>query len=253
MRGARGLLLLAIVVILSWLGFAYRIQRKAIDRQTPAKPNLLPSNLNGTSLDWNHVEYDPSGRKTSEIWARKLKQEQDSSRVELEQVRVHLFHKEGSLYDLFESPAATFQPGDQKLYADGPVSITLAVPTEGEPTHRLVSIQTSGVTLDKQTAKASTDRPADFVFENGTGKCVGASYDPETKELHMNSNVELNLQARGPNGKPMKLESGQLVYKELNSQIFLSPWARLTRDTSTLEGGDTVVCTSRQSMTPWGC
>src|SRR4029453_18266182 len=64
MRGARGLLLLAIVVILSWLGFACKIQRKVIDQQTPAKPNLLPSNLNGTKLDWNRSEYDAKdGRK----------------------------------------------------------------------------------------------------------------------------------------------------------------------------------------------
>src|SRR5262249_51082516 len=68
-----------------------------------------------------------------------------------------------------------------------------------------------------------------------------ATYDPNTKELQMHANVELNLNARGPNGKPMKLESGELVYKELASQILLFPWARLKRDTSTLEGGDTVV------------
>src|SRR5206468_1877249 len=111
----------------------------------------------------------------------------------------------------------------------------------GQPTHRLVSIHTSGVTFDRKTNKASTDRPADFTFENGAGKCVGAAYDPNSKELQMRSKVELNLKARGPSGKPMKLESGQLIYKELGSQILLSPWARLVRDTSTLEGGDTVV------------
>src|SRR6185436_13824272 len=47
--------------------------------------------------------------------------------------------------------------------------------------------------------------------------------------------------ARGANGKPMKLESGHLVYRELDATIVLSPWVRLKRDTSTLEGGDTVV------------
>src|SRR5262249_6710206 len=34
---------------------------------------------------------------------------------------------------------------------------------------------------------------------------------------------------------------GRLVYQELNSKILLSPWARLTRDTSVLEGGETIV------------
>jgi lipopolysaccharide export system protein LptA len=175
------------------------------------------------------------------MWARNFNQEMDSARVQLEGVRLHLFHKRGDLYDRVESPVAVFQPGDNKLYSEGEVLITLAVPAEGLPAHRLVSIHSSGVTIDRKTGEASTDRRADFVFQNGTGKCVGATYNPNSKELQMRANVELNLNARGPRSKPMKLESGQLIYKELGSQILLFPWARLTRDTSVLEGGDTIV------------
>ena len=57
----------------------------------------------------------------------------------------------------------------------------------------------------------------------------------------MNSAVQLNLNARGPNGKPMQVESGQLVYKEQLSQILLFPWARLKRNASTIDGADTTV------------
>jgi lipopolysaccharide export system protein LptA len=241
MRGARWSLLLVIFAILGWLGFTYRTQRSAVERQAPKRPDLLPVDLSGKADDWHWIKYDEKGLKIVEIWSHKFKQEKDSSRLDLEGVRLHLFHQKRDQFDSIQSPAATFQPNEDKLYSDGEVLITLAVPTEGQPTHRLVSIHTSGVTFDSKSGKASTDRAADFTFENGTGKCIGATYDPNTKELQMNSAVELNLRGRGPDAQPMHLESGQLVYKEQLSQILLSPWARLKRDTSTIEGGDTIV------------
>ena len=195
MRGARWLLLVAICAILGWLRFAYLNQRRAVEANAPAKPAMLPMGIDGKAEDWHRVETDEKGRKVVEMWARNFKQEKDSARVQLEGVRLHLFHKRGDLYDRVESPVAIFQPGDNKLYSEGEVLITLAVPAEGLPAHRLVSIHSSGVTIDRKTGEASTDRPADFVFQNGTGKCVGAIYNPNSKELQMRANVELNLNA----------------------------------------------------------
>ncbi len=235
------MLLLAIFAILGWLGFTYRTQRSEIEKQAPARPDMLPVDVAGKAADWHIVKSDPEGRKIVEIWARNFKQEKDSSRMDLDGVRLNLFHQKTNQFDRVESPFATYQPNEDKLYSDVKVLITLAVPNEGKPTHRLVSISTSGVTFDTKTAKTSTDRAADFTFQNGTGKCVGAVYDPNTRELQMNSGVELHLDARSPKSKPMKLESGQLIYKESSAQILLFPWARLTRDTSVTEGADTIV------------
>ena len=55
MRGTRGLLLLAILAILSGIGVTYRAQKKALQKQSPAKPPLLPLELSGfgTSLTGN--------------------------------------------------------------------------------------------------------------------------------------------------------------------------------------------------------
>src|SRR2546430_12566645 len=61
-----------------------------------------------------------------------------------------------------------------------------------------------------------------------------------SKELQMRSSVELNLIARGPHGKPMKLEAGQLLYKELDSKILLSP--RSEEHTSELQSQSNLVC-----------
>ena len=235
------MLLLAICAILGWLGSTYSNRRRALEAQSPARPDLLPAGVSGASKDWYFRKTDEKGRTLVEIWAKNFKQEKNASDVQLEGVRLHLIKNGGDKFDLVESPSATFQPSQDKLYADGEVSITLDVPAQDPPAHRLVSIRTSGVTFNNKTALTSTDRPADFTFENGTGRCVGATYDPNTKELQMRASVELNLKARGEKGQPMKLEAGQLVYNEQGSSIVLSPWARLTRETSTLEGGQTFV------------
>src|SRR5262245_14914796 len=152
MRGARWLLLLSICAIVGWLGFTYRIQRSALDRQAPARPDLLPAGISGASKDWYFRKTDEKGLTLVEVWARNFKQEKDASHIELEGVRLHLIHNDRNQFDLVESPFAVVQPGDDRMYADGEVSITLAVPQEGEPSHRLVSIHTSGVTFNLKTA-----------------------------------------------------------------------------------------------------
>src|SRR5437879_2981808 len=166
MRGARWVLLLAISAILCWLGFTYGAQRHTLDQQAPAKPDMLPAWISGASCDWYLRKTDQDGRTLVEFCAKSFKQEKDASQMRLEGVWLHLVHKDGNQFDLVERPFAVVQLGDDKMYADGEVKITLQVPTEGEPSHRLVAIHTSGVTFNLKTAVASTDRPADFTFEN---------------------------------------------------------------------------------------
>ena len=116
MRGAaRWLLLLAIFGILGWIWVTYQVRRRAIEDQAPRKPDMLPLDVAGKAEDWRRIKYDEKGRRIFEIWARNFKQEKESSQVELERVRLHLFHKEGNLFDSIESPAATFHPSESKL------------------------------------------------------------------------------------------------------------------------------------------
>src|SRR6185436_13246427 len=151
MRGAaRWFLLLAICGILGWLWVTYQVRRRAIEDQAPPKPDMLPLEIAGKAEEWHHVESDGKGRKVYEIWAKNVKQEKESSLMELEQVRLHLFHKQGDLFDRIESQLATFQPGDSRMYSDGDVLITLGVPADARLGHRLVAIRTSGLTVDKK-------------------------------------------------------------------------------------------------------
>jgi len=232
--------LVAIAAILGGVGVTYRASKKALRASAPAKPQPLPPELNSEGAAYVHCSTS-AGRKVWCVYADDYRQTKDSSRVDLKGVKLKLFSKTGKTYDLIQSAAASLTTNDNRFYSDGDVEITLGEPDAGAPRHTLVSIKSSGISLDSEIGKADTARPATFVFQNGEGKATGGSYDPGARELLMKSDVELNWKARGPNAKPTKIEAGSLTYREADSVILLQPWGRLTRGDTVVEGQDGVV------------
>jgi lipopolysaccharide export system protein LptA len=244
MRGTRWLILVAIILLLGGVAATYRLQKRELHDEAPAKPAAMAPELSSAAQDWSWIETsEPPGptRTICRITAKDARQVKDSNHVELEQVELRMPSMHTETYNLVHSAHAEYHQSQKRLYSDGAVDITLAVPNEGQPKHTLVSIHSSGVTFDSGTGKATTDRPATFKFENGDGKAVGASYDPSTRELFLNSQAELHWNPPGPHAKPMKIEAGQVIYRENLSGIWLIPWARLTRDNTIVEGGETVI------------
>lgn len=243
MRGTRWLIVVAIILLLAGVAATYRLQKRELHDQTPAKPEAMAAELTSKAQDWSWIETSepPDSRTICMIKAKDARQAKDSNHVVLEQVELRMPSMHTDTYNLVHSAHAEYNQGQKRLYSDGAVDITLAVPNEGQPTHTLVSIHSSGVTFDSGTGKASTDREATFKFENGDGKSVGASYDPDTRELVLNSQAELHWNPPGPRAKPMKIEAGQVIYRENLAGIWLTPWARLTRDNTIVEGGETVI------------
>jgi len=237
MRGTRWLLLVAIVAILGGVGATYRAQKKLVKKQAVAKPQDLPENVGSQATLWRFDEYDgKTNRLKAEITAKDMTEVVDSSRVDLKQVTLTLPSRKGDAYNLIKSAAAEFYRSEHRLYSDGEVEITLAVPFQGKPRHQLVTIHSSGVGFNSETGHAQTDRPSTFTFENGAGKATGADYDPESHELRMKQDVEIHYKPATPNGKPMIIEAGSLLYREAGATIDLSPWGRLTRDRMVVEG-----------------
>src|SRR5580658_93702 len=240
MRGTRWLILVAIIAILGGVAVTYRLQSRTLREQAPVKPQALPATMNTVAQDWVWIKTDHE-RTVCRITAKDAREAKDANQLELEQVELWLPSQHGDTHDLVHSAHAVYNQSDARLYSDGDVDITLAVPNEGEPKHTLVSIHSSGVTFDSGTGKASTDRPAAFIFENGTGKAVGASYDPSTHELRMSRDAELDWNPPGPHAKTMKIEAGEVLHREDAATIWLSPWARLTRENTIVEAGNTVI------------
>jgi len=243
MRGTRWLILVAIILLLGGVAATYRLQKGVLHDEAPARPAAMAPELSSAAQDWSWIETSepPESRTICRITAKDARQVKDSNHVELEQVELRMPSMHADTYNLVRSAHAEYNQSDKRLYSDGAVDITLAVPNEGQPKHTLVSIHSSGVTFDSGTGKAITARPATFKFENGDGKAVGASYDPSTRELDLNSQAELHWNPPGPHAKPMKIEAGQVIYRENLAGIWLIPWSRLTRDNTIVEAADTVI------------
>ncbi len=235
MRGSRWLLLVAIVAIIGGVSYTYRAQKQAIKAAAPSKPQALPDDLNfvGDGSTWSQK---PSNRACEKyfIEAGSHRQLKDSSRVDMRDVTLKLFNKGCTAYNLIKTAEASFFSNENRFYSQGAVQITLNVPIQGGAKHELVSIKTAGVTLDTNTGRAETDQPAVFTFENGDGTATGAFYDPDTHELQLKKDVVVHRHP--PHVKPMTIEAGNLVYHEATGEVLLSPWGKLTRENTIVEG-----------------
>ncbi|MDP9053407.1 MAG: LPS export ABC transporter periplasmic protein LptC [Acidobacteriota bacterium] len=240
MRSLRWLLLVAMVLIAAAVSGLYRSQRAARRGQRRSTPASVPLDTKTMAPDWEWSQ-SSNGLPAVKVKAKQMTQSADGTKVQLEQIELQLYTKDGRHYDRVRSAWAQMTTSDHKLFSPGDAEITLEVPVKGEPSHRLTSITASGINFDSQSGQAVTDRHVSFTFEEGDGACDGATYDPTTHALDLTSNVVVNLRGKGPKSKPMKVESGHLSWNEKTGMLMLTPWSRLTRDQTVVEAAQSTV------------
>jgi len=242
MRGTRWLLLLAILAIVAGIGVTYQTQQRVLATHAPPKPAALPVKMDSLRHGFDY-ERTEAGRKKYRIVSTTVSQEKDSSHVKLEEVELRLFDKTQDNYNLVKSATADYDQNASRMYSEGAVEMTLHVPVEGQPRRPLVQIKSSGVTFDTKSGQefVSTDRETHFTFENGTGQCVGATYDPSKRELHLRDHAEIDWKAPTPHAPPLKIEAGDAVYNEAEGTVWLNNGARLTRQNMVVNAASGVV------------
>ncbi len=240
MRRVRPLLLLAILIVLVGVGAVYYVQRGVERRSAPAAPQPLPPEINSSASDWTWSK-QVNQRTVVQISAKKFREIKSPAQLHLEGVEVRLSSEDGKTLDRFKTASADFNKELSTLYADGEVEITTGEAASGEESDRVVRIRTSGLTYDSKTGKAFTDRAATFQFPRGQGRSIGASYDPESRELVLRSQAEVTWRGRGPRSRSMKIEAGEMQYKELDSLVLLNQWSRLSRGDLVVDAGRSTV------------
>jgi lipopolysaccharide export system protein LptA len=240
MRRTRWLFLFAIIFIVVAVGATYLKRKGNLEREAPARPKPLAKNFDGSFDRWKYSDQKGTTAHV-EISAEKMRESAGSTALDLEGVELKLYNKDGTEYDLVKTAKAQVDPAAKTLYADGEVDITMSVPADGPQHGRIVKIQSSGVKFETQTGKATTDRQVRFEFDQGGGTSMGAEYDPQTRELHMKSQIVLDWRGKTAGSVPMHIESGEAFYREKDQKIILIPWSKLTRDTLRLEGKMSVV------------
>jgi lipopolysaccharide export system protein LptA len=242
MRRLRPLLLLAIAVILALVAGLYYIQKGIEQRQAPAKAKPLPPNTTATAPDWVYTKLNEEGVEVFRLTAKSFQEITNPARLLLDQVEVRVLDKDGLSFDRIKTASAVFDNHAGTLLADGDVEIVTGEPAGQAATgRRKVRIQTSGLTFDTKTQRADTDRHATFLFDQGGGEAVGASYDPNTRELMLRSQARVTWHGRGPRSVPMNIQAGEIVYKEKDSAIVLSSSCQLVRGSLKMAGDSAFV------------
>ncbi len=238
MRVGRWLILAAIFAIIVFVGDTYFRHRAGLNAL--AAPRPLDLGLEGSSDGWCDHSAD-GAKETFEICAKNIKEVKEPSHMELDGVRLKLFHKDDKEYDLIETDKAEFDNVTKNLYSDSPVSISMGVAAEGVQHGRLLKIHTSGVHFDKESGRASTDRAAEFEFDQGTGSATGAEYDPNTRQLHLRTHAILDWRGKTEHAKPMHIEAAEAYYLERESKVVLMQWSKLSREDLKMDAGMSTV------------
>ena len=245
MRGTRWLLLVAIAAIIFGVGVTYRKQKESNRENAPAAPEPMPDGLSSTFKDWSWTKKNQTTGCRIVVSAKGMNQVQDSSRSEISDVTLQMFHKVNpqdlecsGKFDLVRTAAGTFFDSENRLVSDGDVFITLG---ETDPPSSLISIKSSGVTLETESGKADTEKPTTFVFKNGQGSATGATYDPGTKDVVMKHDVIVDWEAATKHAKPMHIETPTLVYHEAAAEIDMTPTGHMTRDALVFDGENPIL------------
>jgi lipopolysaccharide export system protein LptA len=232
MRRLRWLLPPAIVAIAAGTGWIYVQRRDAIASAAPSRPQPLEDGVRGRALDWCYTQSE-GARPRVDICAARL--HETGGVKQLEGARIKLYHGDASKYDLVQSDLVRFDEQERKLYSEGEVNITLAVPVESAGGARLLAIHSSGVEFSADTGKVFTDRAVSFEFAQGGGSAVGAYYDPAARELRLNAGVVLDWHGKDPDTEPLHIEAGETWYFERESKVLFNSPARLARSGLTLD------------------
>lgn len=225
----------SIAALAALVGTVYWRTRAEQAEALPKPPPPLEASLTASASGWQW-SYSAEGRPKVEIRAAAFKHVKEPSVFDLAGVELKIFHQDGQKFDRVVSPKAQFSVGEGTLRSDAEVEITLGLTQADAPPGRLIGIQTSGVTFDNKTGRADTDQHAVFRLDVGEGEADGASYDPQTRELRLKSNVKLLWRGQGAASPPMRIETAELIYKEAEGRIFLLPWSKFSRATLAMAG-----------------
>jgi lipopolysaccharide export system protein LptA len=249
--------LLGIAALLLTAAVAYTLKlRIEHARQAHAEPNpqIAPGYEAKSPNGWSYSKDDPQTEKPMvRLTAESFQATRDPSTFEIQGLTLRLYDKTASSYTYVKCGKGLFDERSGLLKSHGPVSIIMNVPSDKDAANKdemakRVRVETSGVIYETKSGKASTDQPASFIFPKGYGKAVGAEYDPTTRVLHLKSQIALDWLGEGPAENKMHIESGDLVYKELEQKIYLSPWSKMQRRSTLIQAQNSVVTLQDQRL-----
>jgi lipopolysaccharide export system protein LptA len=247
MRRTSLFLALAAILLTAVVGYTYWLSLSKAKPHVKEPPHVDPAYEAIANRGWHESKDDPvTNRPIMRAEASSFRATHDPYTFELKNLSLQLFNKQAGSYTLVKADEAFFDDHSGIMKSQAPVTVIMNIPsavpvTDAKALARHVHIETTGLIYETKSGKASTDKLVKFVFPQGGGQAVGADYDPNLRTLHLKSAVSLDWVGDGPVANKLHVETSDLVYKELEQKIYLSPWSKMQRQTLTIQAQSSVV------------
>jgi lipopolysaccharide export system protein LptA len=192
-------ILLAVVVAGEYLRGVW-VARQAAKKAPPAVPAAVEQRSNEFSfskVEGQRTIYTVRASHTTEF--------KEGSRNLLEDVSITVYGKKGERNDTLRTSACDFISSTGKIGCAGEVRIKLQAGGGAAASANAVQVVTSGVSFDRATGLARTDKQVMFRWPAGEGHAMGVQYDSNDGTLHLDHNVEMTLTISPPGHTPGRL------------------------------------------------
>jgi lipopolysaccharide export system protein LptA len=162
-------------------------------RQAEKKaPPPVPSTIQERSNEFSYSKVE--GQRTIyTVKASHTTAFKEGGRNLLEDVAIFVYGKSGDRNDTLRTNACDFISNTGQISCAGDVQINLQAAGGPQSSAHAVRVATSGLTFDRGTGEARTDKPVTFHWPAGDGSALGVSYDSNNGTLRLMRNVQLNL------------------------------------------------------------
>lgn len=253
-RYARWSASVAILLVAITAGvYLQRSWRAMLERRKapPPVPSTVERQL--SALTFSKVEQD---RTLFTVQASKSTEFKGSLEDLLEDVQITIFGPRGLRHDTIHTSRCRYSRDRGGITCDGDVSIDLlsaedaARIARGDATAAgRLRVETSGVSFDRESGKASTSQAVHFIFPGGDGQAVGVEYDTNEERLRLGHEVRLHLTAAtrpGPSGD-LRLSGSSLEYRSKKREMSLAGPVRADSQDWSLSAGELLLALDEQN------
>src|SRR6267378_3183101 len=180
-------ILLAVFVAGEYLRGVW-VAKQAAKKAPPAVPAAVEQRSNEFSfskVEGQRTIYTVRASHTTEF--------KEGSRNLLDDVSITVYGKKGERNDTLRTRACDFISSTGKIGCAGEVRIQLQAGGGVAASANAVQVETSGVSFDRDTGLARTDKQVTFQWPAGEGHAVGVQYNSNDGTLHLDHNVEMTL------------------------------------------------------------
>src|ERR1019366_1010733 len=132
------------------------------------------------------------------IRASRTTEFKEGSRNLLEDVDIVVYGKKGERNDTLRTRACDFISNSGNISCAGEVQIRLQANTGASGQANAIQVTTSGLSFDRDSGQARTDKPVTFRWPAGQGSAVGVVYDSNHGTLQLVHDVDMNFSPASP-------------------------------------------------------